>query len=1264
MATSYNRRINLYINGQQVTNDIASIRAEMNKTINTQARMTIGSKEYIAETTKIKQLKTIIDQHRADIGQIEQKWSMRNIGRMFNDYFSMVTAFLASSVALVMGVKQIVQTYNDFEERLDNLSALTGLAGKDLEWLGETAKKMSTDTLEGGIRVTQSAQQIVDAFTKTGSARPELLKNKEALVAVTKEAIILANAAKIDLQPAIEGLTMVMNQYNVSADQARRIINVMGAGSKAGAGEIPYLTIGFEKAGTTAKMAGLSIETLTATLETLAPRFSQPEIAGRGLRGMLLHLQLGADDTNPAIVGMGTALENLSKKVLSPKEQLKLFGLENINVANTLIQNVKEFKQYEHAVTGTNVALEQAAINTDNNNAKLAQAKNRLNVMSIELGEKLAPALTISTNGLSYMVKILTVMVDFFSRNKIMILSTVYALTAYALAVKTVSIWEGISIKLKARNVLIGGVQYSMTLQSIIAQRLQALAYMAQFAAVSLYNAAVALLSGNLAVAAIQFRAFTAAMATNPIGLLVGLLVAAGTALYFYSGAMTVAQKAQRMLGEVHLTAKKAIVEERLAMEDLLTTARDKKLSDDVRNQAIGKMIEQSPKILKGLTLENIATQEATDAVNLFIDALEKRALVIAAQEKLIEIEKELLDVASGKGGETSFWQDVKNGVLSFGNSAVLVGRSAMTVAENQKSQQEDLIAQKLKLLDITREQKRADANSKTPDGGATVVADLVREQELLLEQAEKMPRSTLAEIKARNIAIETIQKQIDAYNELGTKKEGKSDDKSESDDQKKEKERLKKLVDAATAEHEAKMASIKLSHLETKGSEDQFKADLKMEDIAFQQAKMAIYKKGSKEYETAYSASLEYQVDAQKVVTDLLLQAEKELADAKVENLSEGIGKLKAIEENRWKDELADLQKKILDKADLNDQEIALNDTYQKTIEEKTIAHNKIMSDLAKANSAKNLMDAALTHEANAVIEMDHFTAQREIARAQYAQDMVDANGKGVLMAQAERRLSDQLVQIKLDELSKRQEIGDAVFSAADSVFGGLAELAGKETAVGKALFLFQQAAAIGQVIFNTAIANAKAVASFPITFGMPWVGINTATAVGSIASIVAQSIANFSKPKGYAGGGYTGTGGKYEPAGVVHKGEYVIPADMLRNPQIAMMVAGLENFRKTRYTITPGAVQASKSIGFSSRGYASNLSQGESENSNLSAGKNGFMESLSAFRSNDQRQNEILSDLASAVADLKNWNPSISIESYERKREQYQKTTNSGLK
>ena len=129
-------------------------------------------------------------------------------------------------------------------------------------------------------------------------------------------------------------------------------------------------------------------------------------------------------------------------------------------------------------------------------------------------------------------------------------------------------------------------------------------------------------------------------------------------------------------------------------------------------------------------------------------------------------------------------------------------------------------------------------------------------------------------------------------------------------------------------------------------------------------------------------------------------------------------------------------------------------------------------------------------------------------------------------------------------------------------------------------------------------------------------------------------------------------------EPAGIVHKGEYVIPADMLRNPQVANMVAGLENFRQTRYTITPGAVQASKTVGFVAGGYTSG------SNTNANSGINGFMEILSDFKSKDQLQNQVLFELSAAVSDLKKWNPSIAIETYERKRRNYEKITTGGLK
>lgn len=47
-----------------------------------------------------------------------------------------------------------------------------------------------------------------------------------------------------------------------------------------------------------------------------------------------------------------------------------------------------------------------------------------------------------------------------------------------------------------------------------------------------------------------------------------------------------------------------------------------------------------------------------------------------------------------------------------------------------------------------------------------------------------------------------------------------------------------------------------------------------------------------------------------------------------------------------------------------------------------------------------------------------------------------------------------------------------------------------------------------------------------------------------------------------GFATGGYTGKGGKYEPAGVVHRDEYVLPREVVR----AVGVPALETLRRTR--------------------------------------------------------------------------------------------------
>ncbi|MGZ2674552.1 hypothetical protein SD303_22200, partial [Bacteroides fragilis] len=111
--------------------------------------------------------------------------------------------------------------------------------------------------------------------------------------------------------------------------------------------------------------AEIPIEQLVGTIETLAEKGIKDEIAGTGLKKFFLTLQTGADDTNPKIVGLEKALDNLQKKQLSAAQIKKQFGEEGYNVASVLINEADKVKYYTEAVTGTSVAMEQAATKSE-----------------------------------------------------------------------------------------------------------------------------------------------------------------------------------------------------------------------------------------------------------------------------------------------------------------------------------------------------------------------------------------------------------------------------------------------------------------------------------------------------------------------------------------------------------------------------------------------------------------------------------------------------------------------------------------------------------------------------------------------------------------------------------------------------------------------------------------------------------------------------------------------------------------------------------
>jgi hypothetical protein len=69
--------------------------------------------------------------------------------------------------------------------------------------------------------------------------------------------------------------------------------------------------------------------------------------------------------------------------------------------------------------------------------------------------------------------------------------------------------------------------------------------------------------------------------------------------------------------------------------------------------------------------------------------------------------------------------------------------------------------------------------------------------------------------------------------------------------------------------------------------------------------------------------------------------------------------------------------------------------------------------------------------------------------------------------------------------------------------------------------------------------------------------------------AATIAQGLANVARINGigFAEGGYTGKGGKYEPAGIVHRGEYVVPKHLVEMPQNRPLLSTLERQRLKGY-------------------------------------------------------------------------------------------------
>lgn len=1125
-SKSEKRGIYLYIDGKEIVNDVNHIEKECRQLTQQLKSMTLGSEEYNRTMAKIQHLQGILKQHRQEIKGVtaETKKATVSVGSMvdwFNRFGGVILSVIGFLTGFTLALRAIRDERNKLEESQAGLKALTGLDDDSISWLTEQAKTLSTTMTKEGLRVRQSAAEILDAFMLVGSAKPELLGDKEALKAVTEEAMRLQAATKdITLNEAVDSLTLSLNQYGAAADQAGRFTNVLAAGSQAGSANIASQAKAIRNAGTAAASANVPIEQTVALIETLAYRGIKDEVAGTGLKKFFLILQTGADETNPKIVGLDKALENLKNKNMDAGAIKKMFGEEGYNTASVILQNTEMVKDFTAAVTGTNVAYEQAAINSDTAQAKLEQARNKMKLAAIDLGEKLNPALTVSTNMLTNVIKYLPGLIDWCNKWGDTILYVASCIAIYTLRTKAstiaTTVWNtvtktatalqlayGIAINTVSGYTVTSFTQLRrlstlMTGHNILLKTVRVSTY--------LFAGAMQVLQGRVDLAAKSIRAAWAVMRLSPVGWLSTALFAGGAAfvyLYRRTHEYMNVQKATNLLQE---EAVKSTADQRKELDALWLVAQNNNNAMKVRKEAMEKINKIAPDYLGDITLETINTQKAADAKARYVEQLQKEAMLKGASTHIEEESKKLVEYQAALDKALSGQKKAREGATyaqtGFTAYDAAVEQLKFDIAHTKEALKGYMtIYEQInnELYSPVKEVRTIETVTKELNNAKTVLDKLKSTNTEYFSSGELIAYN--AQLKKASSAVVQLSGELERLKEIEKNGKGTNGSSGGSESEEERKKRVNKDLEDIETRHMRQMTHLQKLYLE---------GEIKT----------------GEEY-TALQIDLEKKFLGEKLAVIGLEAHEREKLQVKMLE-----SQIKFNESCKKQDEKAEKDRqKVADKT-AKERFSVRQKQLRIELEEATTNHYKnLTSEEDFAQEVNNirqrywddlLHNYQLTEEQRTEIQKEQAEAQTDAEKEKYDKTMEMHKQYASLVTDIASDFGETIGEmIANGELSLKNFLRETILMALDAL-----------------------ERVIEISILEITAKNLAATA--PLSF------IGAAKAAAQVAAIKAA----FAVVKGLVGnfytGGYTGSGSWDQPQGIVHSNEFVANRFAVANPNL----------------------------------------------------------------------------------------------------------------
>ena len=609
-----------------------------------------GSKEWKQYQEQIKQVNAELKKIQAESRETESTLNRAN--NFITKWGNSILGGLAAMAGVTMAGKQAVQVYADMDTAMANTQKFTGMAREEVEELNEEFKKMDTRTSREGLnelaqaagRLGKNSVEDVMAFVRAGD-----------IIGVAMDEL------GADAPQIISQLAGIFNLEDELGTEKAMLsvgsaINTLSQNCAAGA---PNLVDFASRMGAIANSTNMSMDEMLAFGALLDDQKVSVEKASTAMQGVITKMYadpatfakkvgLNVQEFTDALKRSSTEgimmfVEALSKMdSMQQAATLKDLGTAGAGVVQTfqtlagktdlLNQQMATSKQ---AFTDASSATEEFNVQNNTVQAELDKAKKGFNEMAVELGEHLAPVMRYAISGTSLLMNVMSSLIKFVVNNKGAILALVAAYAAYQIAVNKAIIVE------KA--------------EMVITKASTALKY-AWTTALKLSAAAVALCTGNVQKATIAWRAFSMALKANPIGLLVGGIVAVGGALVNWAKSASEAkQKAADLRHEAKELEKsytdltQATAEgakaEISALKKLYNAATSDIRSKEDRLAAANKILQMYPNYFKGMNAEAIMAGRASLQYNALTKSILAAAKARAAADKIQKNQGEILDL-------------------------------------------------------------------------------------------------------------------------------------------------------------------------------------------------------------------------------------------------------------------------------------------------------------------------------------------------------------------------------------------------------------------------------------------------------------------------------------------------------------------------------------------------------------------------------------------------------------------------------------------